>query len=65
MLLITQAEFSDDADLNHSFGFIEAMAVDISWDLAHLVMLQELIMFDLEIQEGPLPLKNLLTTKRW
>lgn len=62
-MLIKQAEFSVDSDLNCSFGFIEIIPVYISWDLAHLIMLQELMMFGLEIQEGPFSLKNLLTTK--
>lgn len=57
------AEFFADSDLNCSFCFIETTPSYISWDLAHLIMLQERIMFGLEIQEGPLSLRNLLTTK--
>lgn len=62
-LSIEQAKFSVGSDLNYSFNFNETIPVHIRWDLDHLIMLQELSIFDPEIQEGPFSLKNLLTSQ--
>lgn len=45
------ASFLVGCGLNHSFGFIETIPVYISGDLAHLIILQDLIPFGLEIQK--------------